>query len=193
MSWSDLIATSLVGVGLAMDCFAVAIGSGMLGRSLTHKDFLRASVFFGVFQGGMLALGWVAAFSVDEYISSVDHWIAFALLGFVGTRAIWGTLRNDGTDDGAVDVGRMGNLLLLSLATSIDAMAVGLGLALVDSNLAVTSLVVGVLTFLIALAGFYLGQSTGSMLGKPARLLGGAILIGIGLKILVSHLSESGV
>ncbi|MBF8267508.1 MAG: putative rane protein [Dehalococcoidia bacterium] len=163
----------------------------MLGRSLTHRDFLRASAFFGVFQGGMLALGWVAAFSIESYISDFDHWVAFLLLGFVGTRAIWGTLRKDGSDD-AVNVGRMGNLLLLSFATSIDALAVGLGLALTNSNLVVTSLVVGVLTFLISLVGFYLGQRTGSMLGKPARLLGGIILIGIGLRILVDHLLVSG-
>ena len=135
-----------------------------------------------------MALGWVAAFSIEAYISSFDHWVAFGLLGFVGTRAIWGTLRNDGSDGDVVDVGRMGNLLILSLATSIDAMAVGLGLALARSNLAVTSLVVGVLTFFIALAGFYLGRRTGTMLGKPARLLGGVILIGIGLRILVDHI-----
>jgi len=188
MYWSELLSTVFVAVGLAMDCFAVSLGSGMTSEKLTRRLSLRAAAFFGLFQGGMLALGWLAALTIEGFIASFDHWIAFGLLSFVGLRAIWGTLRGDGQDD-AVDVSKWTNLLILSVATSIDALAVGLGLALAKLDIVTTSLVVGLITFLIASVGFYLGRKTGSMLGKPAKLLGGAILIGIGLKILIDHIT----
>jgi len=188
MYWSELLSIIFVGVGLAMDCFAVALGSGMTSDRLTRSLTLRAAAFFGLFQGGMLALGWAAALTIEGFIASFDHWVAFGLLTFVGLRAIWGTLRGDGQDD-AVDVSKGTNLLVLSVATSIDALAVGLGLALARLNIVATSLVVGGITFLIASIGFYLGRKTGSMLGRPAKLLGGAILIGIGLKILIDHMT----
>ncbi len=137
----------------------------------------------------MLALGYLAASSVERFISGFDHWVAFGLLAFVGTRAIWGTLKGGPDGDGAIDVTRPGNLLLLSIATSIDALAVGLSMGLAASGLTVTSLVVAGVTFLLAYLGFYLGQRTGSLLGTPAKVAGGVILIGIGLRILMGHLA----
>ena len=177
----------VVAVGLAMDCFAVAVGSGMTGRRVGRRFTVRAAMSFGIFQGGMLALGWLAASSIERFISTFDHWVAFSLLAFVGVRAIWGTVKKGGTGDEAIDVTKGPNLLLLSVATSIDALAVGLGLGLAESDLVVTSLIVGAVTFLLASVGFYLGQKTGSLLGKPARLVGGLILVGIGIRILVGH------
>jgi putative Mn2+ efflux pump MntP len=185
--WSEFLSTLLVGAGLAMDCFAVAVGSGMAGKPVARRHMLRAAAFFGLFQSGMLALGWAAALSIERFISTFDHWVAFGLLAFVGARAIWGA-RSADSDDGAIDVSRGGSLLLLSVATSIDALAVGLGLALARSNVVVTSLVVGVVTFIIASVGFYAGRKTGAVLGRPAKLVGGLILIGIGARILIDHM-----
>lgn len=186
-----MLSTVFVAVGLAMDCFVVALGSGMTSDRLTRRLSLRAAAFFGLFQGGgMLALGWAAALAIEGFIASFDHWVAFGLLTFVGLRAIWGTLRGGDGHDDAVDASKGTNVVVLSVATSIDALAVGLGLALARLNIVTTSLVVGAITFLIASVGFYLGRKTGSLLGRPAKLLGGAILIGIGLKILIDHTIE---
>jgi putative Mn2+ efflux pump MntP len=191
MGQFDISSILLIAVGVAMDCFAVALGGSISMRRLSHRQVMRASGSFGVFQGGMLALGWLAGFTVERFISGYDHWVAFSLLTLVGGRIIWDAVKKRRTQEESIDVTKGLALLVLSIATSIDALAVGLGLALLKSSIMVSSLVVGSVTFLVAAGGFYIGKRATGLLGRQAKIVGGLLLIGIGLRILLTHIYGS--
>lgn len=178
----------LIGVGLAMDAFAVSLGVGTTGKSITTRPIFRLAFHFGLFQGMMTFLGWVLGSSIASYIASVDHWIAFALLAFVGTRMIQSGLRCDQEECGQKDPSRGGTLMMLCVATSLDAMAVGLGMAMLDVDIISASLTIGVVTLILSVFGLLVGNGLGARFGKKMEILGGLILNGIGLRILISHL-----
>jgi putative Mn2+ efflux pump MntP len=178
----------LIAIGLAMDCFAVSLGVGTAGTATGPRPTFRLFFHFGLFQGGMTLLGWLAGKTVVTYISSIDHWVAFGLLVFVGVRMIRGGLRKEGEEPAIPDPSRGMTLVMLSIATSIDALAVGLSLALLDVNVFWSALLIGGVSAALSLVGLTLGNKLGQRFGKSMEILGGIILIGIGLRVLITHL-----
>jgi putative Mn2+ efflux pump MntP len=178
----------LIAIGLAMDCFAVSLGVGTAGTATGLRPTFRLFFHFGLFQGGMTLLGWLAGKTVVGYISSVDHWVAFGLLLFVGGRMIRGGLQKTAQEPAIPDPSRGLTLVVLSIATSIDALAVGLSLALLEVNVFSSALLIGGVSAVLSLVGLILGNQLGLRFGKRMELLGGVILIAIGLRVVVTHL-----
>ena len=189
MTSVDILSLLFIAVGLSADCFAVALSSSCAMKTLTRFQILRTSLSFGLFQAIMPVLGWLAGRTLINFIGSFDHWLAFALLGFVGGRMIWESFHPEREDEKKTDFTKGWVLLTLSLATSIDALAVGLSFAFLKVNILAASLTIGITCFLITIIGFILGRKVGEYVGKRAELVGGLILIAIGLKILLTHLS----
>lgn len=183
----DLASILLTGLGLSMDCFAVAIVGSLSMQSPSRRQVLRVSFSFGAFQAGMLVIGWLAGRTVVDTIESYDHWIAFALLFAVGAKMVHGALNLGGDERERTDITRGTALLLVSLATSIDALAVGLSLAFLRSKILIAGVVVGGVTFLVTGAGFLLGKKIGAATGRWADVVGGVVLIGIGVRVLLTH------
>ncbi len=178
----------LIAIGLAMDCFAVSLGVGTAGTAVGFRPTFRLFFHFGLFQGGMTLLGWLAGKTVVTYIASVDHWVAFGLLAFVGLRMLRGGLRMSGEEPAIPDPSRGMTLVMLSVATSIDALAVGLSLALLSVNVYWAALLIGGVSAVLSLLGLLLGNQLGLRFGKSMEVIGGIILIGIGLRVLITHL-----
>jgi putative Mn2+ efflux pump MntP len=186
MSWPSLFA---VAVALAMDAFAVAIVAGLTLKPLTRRHVFRLAFHFGLFQALMPVIGWVAGRAVHKYIAAFDHWVAFALLGFVGVKMIWGSLRGgQEVELGSNDPTSGWSLVLLSVATSLDALAVGLSLAMIGSKIVVPAAVIGLVAASFTATGMVLGRRIGSLWGKRVEVAGGLILIAIGIRIVVEHL-----
>lgn len=174
---------------LAMDAFAVAVGLSFSQERLTLKQSLRLSFSFGLFQFLMPILGWLAGQSVLEYIQAFDHWVAFGMLLFIGCRMIWESAKDrQGLKARRTDSTRGLSLLLLSIATSIDALAVGLSYSVLKIAILWPALIIGLVAFLMTLIGTKAGPLSGLALGKRADFIGGLVLIGIGLKILFGHI-----
>lgn len=185
MSFTTLI---LIALGLAMDAFAVSITSGLTMRRLKIRYALRIALFFGVFQALMPVLGYLAGLSVRSLIENFDHWVAFALLGLVGGKMIYeAVFMKD--DEREMNPDDFGLLLMLSIATSIDALAVGLSLSFLKIDILMPALMIGLVTFTLSFIGVYLGRKIGHLFEQKVEILGGVILIAIGLKILIEHLS----
>jgi len=183
----DLIAVPLIAVGLSMDCLAVAIGGSISMPGVSHRQILRVAFAFGLFQFGMLVAGWYAGQTVVEIVEAYDHWIAFALLLLVGAHMLWEAIHGEEEHARRTDITRGLALLTLSIATSIDSLGVGLSLAFVESKVWLAALIVGSVCFLITAAGFYTGKRVGGRLGRWADAIGGLVLIGIGIRILITH------
>jgi manganese efflux pump family protein len=184
MSLAEIV---LIAVGLAMDAFAVSLGIGTTGRANRPRPIFRLSFHFGLFQALMPILGWLAGSRVAHLISGVDHWIALALLAFVGIRMIRSGLDPDG-ESWQTDPSRGGTLIMLSVATSIDAFAIGLSLAMLRVQILYPSVVIGVITAGMSLGALLVGGRLGHMFGKRMEVLGGLILIAIGLRVVLTHL-----
>ena len=178
-----------IALGLAMDAFAVALGLGCSRRGLSRSQSFRLALHFGLFQFFMPLVGWAAGKGIESCIKAFDHWVALGLLAFVGGKMIVESFRSRAEDGRpSVDPSRGARLLLLSVATSIDALAVGLSLAVLESGILYPAAVIGVVAFLMTLAGAAAGPRLGRIVGRRAELAGGLILILIGLKILADHL-----
>ncbi|MBN1890719.1 MAG: manganese efflux pump [Thermoflexales bacterium] len=183
----SLIEVILIAIGLAMDALAVSLGIGAAGRANAQRARFRLAFHFGLFQGLMPILGWLGGTRVEHLISSFDHWIAFGLLLFVGGRMIRsGLSAGEAVEPG--DPSRGSTLLILSIATSIDALAVGLSLAVLRVDVLQPSLIIGVITAFLSMLGLLLGNRVGAVFGKRAEVLGGLVLIGIGLRVLATHM-----
>jgi putative Mn2+ efflux pump MntP len=182
-----LATTLFIAVGLAMDAFAVSLGIGTTGCANAPRPVFRLSFHMGLFQGLMTFLGWLAGSSVAHLIASVDHWVVMVLLAFVGARMI-----RSGLDPEEKklwrDPSRGGSLLVICIATSIDAMAVGLSLAMLKTEVINPCLVIGVITLCLSLVGLLAGNQLGERFGKRMEIIGGLILNGIGVRILLAHL-----
>jgi putative Mn2+ efflux pump MntP len=164
-------------------------------KDLHIRHGLRMAAFFGFFQFIMPVIGWAAGMTFSEYIGAFDHWIAFALLAFVGGRMIYTCLPFSKEDEASEcscgnkkDCRDIPTLFLLSIATSIDAMAVGLSFAMIDVEIIHPSVIIGLITFAVSMVGYYLGKAVGSKIKIELDIVGGVVLIGIGFKILASHL-----
>ena len=176
----------LVGVGLSMDAFAVAICRGLSMKKLEWKQALLVAVFFGGFQALMPTIGWVLGKQFEQYIVSVDHWIAFILLGLIGANMIKEACSGDCEEENeSLDIRTM---FLLAVATSIDALAVGITFAFLDVHLLAAVSFIGITTFTLSAAGVKIGNVFGTRYKAKAELAGGVILILLGLKILLEHL-----
>ncbi len=179
---------TVLAVGLAMDAFAVSICKGLSIRSLRLSQALVVGVWFGVFQALMPLAGWLLGSAFAGPIRSVDHWVAFVLLSLIGGSMLWEGLKGDEEDcDPSLSFGVM---LTLAVATSIDALAVGITFAFLQVDIALAVCLIGAITFAISAAGVRLGSLFGARYKSRAELFGGAVLILIGVKILVEHLLE---
>lgn len=174
----------LIAVALAMDCLAVSIAGGLTKNKPRRNDVFRVAASFGSFQSIMASLGLFAGSSFMEVISGVDHWVAFVLLISIGMKMIYGSM-NKGKNTLSFD---SYSLLMLSLATSIDALAAGLCLTILGESVASSVVIIGIVSFILSLTGFYTGKRLGEFIGNKAEISGGLILIAIGLRILLEHL-----
>ncbi len=183
----DLISLVFIAVSLSADCFAVSLcGSACMGK-LSRLQVLRTAFAFGFAQFIMPVVGWLAGRTVVNIISAYDHWVAFGLLALVGGHMIWESTKSEGQEQ-ETDITKGVRLFTLALATSIDSLAVGLSFALLEIGIIQASLIIGVVAFCITVFGFWLGSRVGVLLGKRAKLVGGLVLIGIGIRILITHL-----
>jgi putative Mn2+ efflux pump MntP len=185
-----------IGVGLSLDALAVAVTNAAVIRDLHPLHGLRMALFFGFFQMLMPVIGWAAGSTFSTYISSYDHWVAFGLLAIVGGRMVWVSIREgkdeavDGcADENARDCRHLPTLLMLSIATSIDALAVGVSFAMITTAILTPVLVIGAVTFAVSLGGYFVGNRLGHRLNLRLEIFGGLVLIGIGAKILIEHMA----
>jgi putative Mn2+ efflux pump MntP len=185
MDWMSLIALACA---LAMDAFAVAIVTGLTLNPLSKRQVFRLSFHFGLFQALMPILGWLAGNALYKYIATFDHWIAFGLLAFVGGKMFWEALEKDEGRASSKDPTSGWDLVILSVATSIDALAVGLSLAMLGSTILIPAAIIGIVAATFTITGMFLGRRIGTRWGKRVEVAGGLILIAIGLKILLEHL-----
>ena len=189
----DRLTILSMAVGLAMDAFAVSVTSGLSVHRLHASYALKIAFYFGLFQGLMPIIGWLAGIGLVGFISEVDHWIAFFLLALVGARMIYvAAFMNDDDDPCGGEPLQFAALISLALATSIDALAVGVSLSFVGLSIFYPALVIGLVTFSLSFAGAYIGETFGHFFEKKIEITGGIILIAIGAKILAEHTLLSG-
>jgi putative Mn2+ efflux pump MntP len=182
----DFLSVFLIAVGLGMDAFAVAIGTGVTIRKLSFGPVFRLSFHFGFFQFLMPVVGWLAGRTISGYIAGYDHWIAFGLLLLVGSKMISDSFKDPEVKRG--DPSRGLTLVVLSVATSIDALAVGLGLAFLNTGILCPSIIIGIVAFVMTIVGMVFARVLGRLLGRNVEIFGGLLLIGIGIKVLIEHL-----
>jgi putative Mn2+ efflux pump MntP len=181
----DLLSILLIAVSLSLDCFAVAVAGSISMPNVTRQQVLRVSFSFGFFQLAMLVVGWLLGQTLVDIVESFAHWVAFGLLVLVGARMIWESFESDENGRKSADISKGLALLGLSIATSIDALAVGLSLAFLESRVLIAAIAIGSVAFLFTAAGFYFGKRIGGLLGRRAEVVGGIVLIGLGLRILL--------
>ena len=186
-----LIELLLIAIGLSMDAFAVAVCKGLNMRKINYKHTIIIAAFFGFFQGMMPLIGWILGRQFEQYIVNFDHWIAFVLLAFIGSQMILEALKSE-DDPEKCDIEQglnLRELVMLAIATSIDALAVGITFALIPGTNIWTSIaLIGTTTFIISAAGVLIGNRFGSRYKSKAEFSGGLILILMGAKILFEHL-----
>ena len=179
----------LIGIGLSMDAFAVALGCCAHFEGRRRDKALRMGIFFGGFQALMPFLGWILGTRLVAWVSPFDHWLAFGLLAFIGGKMVLEGFRREGAEC-ARECLTLRTLFILAVATSIDALAVGLTLALLDVFILWPMLIIGGTTFVLSFAGVFIGEKLGSLAGRWFDIAGGLVLIGIGMKILIEHLAS---
>ncbi len=182
----DFIAILLIAVGLAMDAFAVSLCKGLALRKVTLRNMLIAGLWFGGFQALMPIIGFYLGVSFYDLISAYDHWVAFLLLFLIGANMIREGLFGEEEDVDA-DMG-LKTMVLLAIATSIDALAVGISFAMTEDSILLPAAIIGVVTLIISMAGVKIGSLFGDRFGNKAEILGGVILVIIGLKVLLEGL-----
>jgi putative Mn2+ efflux pump MntP len=199
-----MISTLLISLSLSLDAFAVSVGSGICSRDLRRFHIFRAAFAFGLFQFLMPIIGWLLGNSFRTYIESFDHWVAFGLLAIIGIKMIIesreaeevscpvpengeNSAKSDGNSN-KFDVKNLWTLFVLAIATSIDAMAIGLSYSLINQSIWVPASAIGIITFAVCLLGFEFGKRIGTLFEKWAQIIGGIVLVLIGTKILLEHL-----
>ena len=192
----NFIALIFTAFALSMDAFAVSITKGMTIKNLKKSTALKMALAFGVFQGGMPLLGWALGISFESYIKSIDHWIAFILLGFIGFNMIKGFFddRKEGKESelefsATADENDLSNkeIIMLAVATSIDALAVGISFAFLNVSIIPAASIICIITFLVCVVGVFVGNKVGDIFNGYAELVGGVILILIGFNIFNEH------
>lgn len=176
----------LIAISMAMDAFAVCLVAGSTNQANGRRPAFRLSFHFGLFQFVMPVAGWLAGRTLEPLIRDYDHWVAFGLLAFVGARMVYAALRGEQAQP--PDPSRGWTLVMLSVAVSIDALAVGLSLGVLGLSVWYPAILIGVVTSLLSLAGLRLGRTFGSRLGAPVEIAGGLVLLAIGARIVLSHM-----
>jgi manganese efflux pump family protein len=183
----EMVTIAFISVGLAMDALAVSLGIGTAGQITKLRGRIRLAAHFGIFQSGMAALGWLAGETMTRYVNGFDHWIAFVLLGYVGVNLIRAGFNKDGKAfEQDPSTGR--TLVILSFATSIDAFAVGLSIAFLNVPIFLSVIMIGIVTLILSAVGLFVGIRLGETFGKRMEILGGLILIGIGIRVVFTHI-----
>lgn len=185
MSFWELL---LIGIGLSMDAFAVAICKGLKMQKLNYGQTAVIAIFFGGFQAIMPLLGWGLGIRFESYITEFDHWIAFILLVILGGKMIYESIKKEENEEKNFEKFNLKELLGLSIATSIDALAVGITFAFLGTNIIFSISIIGITTFILSAVGVFIGHKFGAKYKNKAALTGGIILILIGIKILLEHL-----
>ena len=179
----------LLAIGVSMDAFAVSIGKGLSARKITWREILSVGLWFGGFQALMPVFGYYLGNSFAVLVEKIDHWIAFGLLVFIGGNMIREALKEGkGEQEHADSSFGFKSMFILAIATSIDALAVGVSFAFLETPLWSSTAIIGVTTFMFSVVGLLIGKKVGSRFHQGAEILGGVILILIGLKILIEHL-----
>ena len=182
----DIISLLILAVGLSMDAFAVSVCKGLALKKVSLSQMVVVGLWFGGFQALMSVIGYYLGKTFSGYITAFDHWIAFGLLAFIGINMILES-RKATCETTSNDLG-FKTMLLMAVATSIDALAVGISLAFLNSNIWVAAIVIGIVTFILSLLGVKIGNKFGDRFGAKAELAGGIILVLLGTKILLEHL-----
>lgn len=191
ISTFDLV---LLSVALAMDCFTVSLMSGVILRRAVTAAILRMALLFGLFQAAMPLVGWLATAHFSQYLEAVDHWIAFGLLAFIGGKMIWESIAGDDSEPSFNPL-RLRTQLLLAVATSIDALAVGISMACLGYDhitaLTLPLVMIGTASVVMSIAGYWLGVRFGRIVARRIKpeLIGGLVLVFIGIKVLLSHIA----
>ncbi len=178
----------LISIGLAMDAFAVSICKGLSIKKINWKVICIVGLYFGIFQAGMPIIGYFLGKGFESFVTKIDHWIAFILLSFIGINMIKEAFSKDENING--DDLSFKTMIILAIATSIDALAVGITFAFFDVNIIFSISMIGIITFILSAIGVILGNKFGNKYEKKSQLLGGLILIIIGIKILIEHLTS---
>jgi putative Mn2+ efflux pump MntP len=181
----DFVTVILIAIGLAMDAFAVSIAKGISVNHNRRRSAILLASLFGGFQALMPVIGWLAGLGLRDIIMGIDHWIAFGLLGLIGVKMIYDSTKSE---DGKEEFITLFAALTLAIATSIDALMVGLSFAFLEESILIPILIIGIVTFVLTLVGFKFGSGMGRVFGKKIKVLGGLILIFIGIRILAEHL-----
>ena len=188
----NLLTTILLALGMSVDAFAAALARGAGSLHYTWRQTVKTALIFGMVETITALIGWLAGSMAQKFIAEYDHWLAFGLLLALGLKMIWGALHDDGDETAAADGNRTDTTLTLTIitaiATSIDSMVVGVGLAFLDANIWLTALAIGTSTTIMAAVGLRLGRLLGQKIGSRAEMAGGVVLIGIGTFILLEHL-----
>lgn len=188
----NLLTTILLALGMSVDAFAAALARGAGSLHYTWRQTVKTALIFGIVETITPLIGWLVGSMTQKFIAEYDHWLAFGLLLALGLKMIWGALHDDDDEAAAADKNRTDATLLLTvitaIATSIDSMVVGVGLAFLDANIWLTALAIGTSTTIMAAVGLRLGRLLGQKIGSRAEMAGGVVLIGIGTFILLEHL-----
>jgi putative Mn2+ efflux pump MntP len=190
----DLLDLLLLAIALAMDCFTVSLMSGVILRRAVTAAILRMALLFGLFQAAMPLAGWLATAHFSQYLEAVDHWIAFGLLAFIGGKMIWESIAGDDSEPSFNPL-RLRTQLLLAVATSIDALAVGISMACLGYDhitaLTLPLVMIGTASVVLSIAGYWLGVRFGRIVARRIKpeLIGGLVLVFIGIKVLLSHIA----
>ena len=183
MELSEII---IIAIGLSLDAFAVALGVGSVGRIKGHRGAFRLAFHFGLFQFMMPVLGWYTGIKIEPYVNKIDSWIVFFLLFYVGAKMIWESYNTE--VHLRKDPSKGKEMILLSVATSIDALVIGFSLAMLRISIWYPGFIIGIVTAVFSITGIYLGKVIGDKIGKRMELIGGFVIIGIGVRILLLHL-----
>lgn len=185
----DLLSLILIGIGLAMDASAVSIAKGMSLSDKSLKEYaFKLALAFGLFQGGMPMIGYFAGSHFANMISSIDHWVAFILLGFIGINMIKESFEQKAEEETNITQIPFKTILILAIATSIDALAIGVSFAFLKVNIVLAASIIAVVTCILSFICVLIGKKLGSLFEKYAERFGGTILIFLGIKILIEHL-----
>lgn len=182
-----ILEISLLGVGLAMDAFAVSICKGLSMKKMNWKNAIIIALYFGIFQALMPMIGYFFGTTFESFVTTFDHWIAFILLALIGGNMIKESFDNE--DEKKNDKVDFKTMIVLALATSIDALALGITFAFFDVNLLLAVAIIGIITFIISIFGVKIGNKFGDKYQNKAELIGGIILVILGIKILLEHLN----
>lgn len=183
----DILTLLAIATGLSFDTFAVSLTCGVVDDRILFRMALRVAVIMAIFQGAFTVVGYFAGYVISDSLNSVDHWIAFLLLGFLGGRMIFNGLRS--REEKRSDITSLPSILTMAVGTSIDALAVGVSFALLSINIWLAGFLIAAVTFIASMVAIRIGKSAGKRTGPRVEILGGIILIAIGVKILLEHLS----